>query len=310
MIIDGTFLAIMPPMVNIGGEIITSDVIVPGGVTTFSSPDADLKPLAVQNENLKAGMDALFKVEENISDDAFQPLQQGDMPEGGGNMPAYNMSQMEKNAQLMLGPFLNMVGRYVKQMGRLRIGDIKQYMTLPEVAAIEGSANSDLVYKTFLLPQGKARAKAHKIKFTLDMPDTLTDSEYVKESYKVLREQGGLDAKHKLSKVNPVLFRNLKYLCFVGTDVLQPLSEELEASYNLQTYDRMVAAPPGMFDPQETAKLLLETSPTTKKHADKYLAQQQQGGNTQANPMMMAGVQRQNMPLSPQQPQQQLQPQQ
>lgn len=296
MIIDGTFLAIMPPMVNIGGEIITSDVIVPGGVTTFSSPDADLKPLAVQNENLKAGMDALFKVEQNISEDAFQPLQQGDIPEGGGNMPAYNMSQMEKNAKLMLGPFLDMVGRYVKQMGRLRIGDIKQNLTLPDVAAIEGSANSDLVYKTFLLPQGKARGKAHKVKFTIDMPEDITEGQHLTESFKVLKEEGGMDSKYKLSKVNPVLFRNLKYLCFVGTDVLQPLSEELESSYNLQTYDRMVAAPPGMFDPEETAKLLLETSPTTKKHPDKFL-----GTGQPAQPTMQAQMTagKQQSPLSP-----------
>lgn len=294
MIIDGTYLAIMPPMINVGGEIITSDVIVPGGVTTFSSPDADLRPIAVQNENLKAGMDALFKVEQNISEDAFQPLQQGDMPEGGGNMPAYTMSQMEKNAQLMLGPFLQMTGRYVKQMTRLRIGDIKQYMTIPEVAAIEGSANTDLIYKTFFMPTGKTRGKAHRIEFTIDMPDKeMSDADHLKESYKILSKQGGKDARSKLSRVNPRLFRDLKYLAFVGSDVLQPMSEALEASWNLQTYDRMVAAPPGMYDPQETAKLLLEVSPTTKKHADKYIAKP---GNTQANPAQMLGVQKQNAP--------------
>lgn len=307
MIIDGTYLAIMPPMINIGGEIITSDVIVPGGVTTFSSPDADLKPIAVQNENLKAGMDALFKVEQNITEDAFNPQQQGDMPEGGGNMPAYNMSQLEKNAQLMLGPFLDMVGRYVKQMGRLRIGDIKQYLTLPEVAAIEGSANSDLTYKTFLMPTGKTRSKSHKIKFDLNMPDgPITEKEHLKHSFDVLKEQGGTDAKHNLSKVNPVIFRNLKYMCFVGTDVLKPMSEQLEASWSLQTYDRMVAAPPGMFDPQETAKLLLETSPTTKKHADKYIGQQQQAGQPTMQAQMTAG--KQSSPLSPPTPQPAMQP--
>lgn len=294
MIIDGTYLAIMPPMVNIGGEIITSDVIVPGGVTTFSSPDADLKPLAVQNENLKAGMDALFKVEQNIQEDAFQPLQQGDMPEGGGNMPAYNMSQMEKNAQLMLGPFLDMVGRYVKQMGRLKIGDIKQFMTLPEVAAIEGSANADLVYKTFLMPQGKTRAKSHKIKFDLNLPEgNISKEDHLKLSMDILKEQGGLEAKHKLSKVSPTIFRNLKYMCFVGTDVLKPMSEELEASYNLQIFDRALEAPQ-MFDQQEIAKLLLETSPTTRKHPEKYIAtQQSQGQQGQpVNPMQQAGNQR------------------
>lgn len=272
MIIDGTYLAIMPPMVNIGGEIITSDVIAPGAVTTFSDPNSDLKPLAVQNENLKAGMDALFKVEQNISDDAFQPLMQGDLPEGGGNITADSMARMEKNAKLMLGPFIDMVGRYVKQMGRLRIGDIKQYMTLPEVAAIEGSANQDLVYKTFVLPQGKARANGKKIKFDASLGDEdITHGDHLKMSYDVLKEEGS--KPNSLAKVNPTLFRNLKYLCIVSPDVMQPMSEEIEASWALSMYDKMIEAP-DIFDPQETAKLLLSAAPQTRKHPEKFLAKQ------------------------------------
>lgn len=271
MIIDGTYLAIMPPMVNIGGEIIESDVIVPGGVTTFSSPDADLKPLAVQSENLKAGMDALFKVEQNINDDAFNPIQNGELPEGGGNMPAQNMSTLERNQRILMGPFLDMVGRYVKQAGRLRIGDITQYLTLPEVTAIEGSANADLVYKNFIMPQSKARAKSKRIEFSLDMPDEkITAQEALDMSYQVLSDESEAQS---LSRANPTLLRNLKYLCFVGTDVLQPISEELESQWNLMEYDRMIQAP-GLFDPQETAKLLMEASPTTRKHPEKYIAKQ------------------------------------
>lgn len=300
MIIDGSYLAIMPPMVNVGGEIIESDVIVPGRVTTFSSPDADLKPLAVQSENLKAGFDALQKVETDINEDAFNPIQQGDLPSGGGNMPAYNMSKLEANAKILLGPFLDMVGRYVKQMGRLRIGDIKQHLTLPEVTAIEGSANADLVYKTFVLAGGKGNRKTKKIKFTLDMPtESITKSEHLKHSYKILEEEGGLESKFSLAKVNPVLFRDLKYMCFVGTDVLKPMSEEVEASWSLQTYDRMVQAP-NLYDPEETAKLLLETSPTTRKHVDKYVAKQPQGGQPQ-NPLQQNAVQKSQQVIPTQQ---------
>lgn len=297
MIIDGSYLAIMPPMVNVGGEIIESDVIVPGRVTTFSSPDADLKPLAVQSENLKAGFDALQKVETDINEDAFSPMQQGDMPEGGGNMPAYNMSKLEANAKILMGPFLDTVGRYVKQMGRLRIGDIKQYQTLPEVTEIEGSANADLVYKTFIMAAGKSRKKTKKIQFTLDTPDKpLTKADHLKHSYKLLAEEGGVDAKASLAKVNPVLFRNLKYMCFVGTDVLKPLSEETEAAWDLQTYDRMVQAP-ALYDPEETAKLLLRVSPTTRKHPDQYVAKQQAPAQPQS-PLQQGALQKQQA-LSP-----------
>lgn len=295
MIIDGTYLAIMPPMVNIGGEIIESDVIAPGVVTTFSSPDADLKPIAVQSENLKAGMDALFQVEKNINDDAFNPVQQGDMPENGGNMPAYNMSTLEKNQKILMGPFLDMIARYVKQMGRLRIGDIKQHLTLPELTAIDGSADADLVYKTFILPQGKSRNKSKKIKFSLDMPDESMDKKtLIKHSYKLKQEQGD---SMTLSKVNPILFRDLKYQCHVGTDIIQPISEELESQWNLAIFDKAVQQPL-MFDQQEIAKLLMEASPTTKKHPEKYLAKP---GQQQATSPQMP-QQPQQAPLSPTQP--------
>lgn len=298
MIIDGTYLAIMPPMVNIGGEIITSDVIAPGAVTTFSDPNSDLKPLAVQNENLKAGMDALFKVEQNITDDSFQPLMQGDLPEGGGNITADTMRRMEATAKLMLGPFVQMTGNYVKQMTRLRIGDTKQYMTLPQVTAIEGSANSDLIYKTFVLPQGKTRGKSKKIKFSSDMPDEpMTKGEHLKHSYDVLSEEEGTNVKHSLAKVNPTLFRNLKYMCIVSPGDA-PLSEEIEASWNLSVYDRAITAPPGMYDPQEVAKLLLTASPTTRKHSDKYLAKPGQQGQSQ-DPMQAQQVQQQTQQQNP-----------
>lgn len=297
MIIDGSYLAIMPPMVNVGGEIIESDVIVPGRVTTFSSPDADLRPLAVQTENLKAGFEALQKVETDINEDAFSPMQQGDMPEGGGNMPAYNMSKLEANAKILMGPFLDMVGRYVKQMGRLKIGDIKQHLTLPELTEIEGSANADLIYKTFILAQGKSRKKTKKIKFILDTPDQpLSKAEQLKHSYALLAEEGGVDGKASIAKANPVLFRALKYMCYVGTDVLKPMSEEVEAAWNLQTYDRMVQAPQ-LYDPEETAKLLLEVSPTTRRHPDKYIAKQQANAQAQ-NPLQQNALQK-SQALSP-----------
>lgn len=293
MIIDGTFLAIMPPMVNIGGEIIESDVIAPGVVTTFSSPDADLKPIAVQSDNLKAGMDALFQVEKNINDDAFNPIQQGDMPDNGGNMPAYNMSTLERNQRILMGPFLEMIGRYVKQMGRLRIGDIKQNITLPELTTIEGSADADLVYKSFILPQGKSRNKSKKIKFSLDMPDEEMDqATYLKHSYDLKKEEGD---HMTLMKVNPILFRNLKYQCYVGTDVLQPMSEELESQWNLAIFDKAIQQPQ-MFDQQEIAKLLMEASPTTKKHPEKYLAKAQPPQPMQPN------QQNPQNPISPVQP--------
>lgn len=267
MIIDGSYLALFPPMVNIGGETIESDVIVPGAVTTLSSPDADLRALLVANENLKAGYDALFKVEENITEDAFAKLIDGESQ--SKSETAYAKSIDEKNAKLLLGPFVQMVGRYVKQMGRLKVGDIKQYMTLPQVMAIEGSAEASMVYKTFLMPSGRGRNNSRRIKFSSDLLEgNITHQQHLDQSYDILEEEKG--SKQSLYKVNPILFRNLKYMIIVTPDVVAPMSEELEQAYALEEYDRMVQAP-NIFDPEATGKLMLEAYSKTRKHPDDYL---------------------------------------
>jgi len=293
MIIDGTYLSIMPPMVAIGGETIGSDVIVPGMVTTFSDPNSDLKPLQVQSQNLKAGFDALLKVEQNISESSESgPTQSGQ--DNPGNQTAYEIQQMEANAATMLGLFVQMVGRYVKQMGRLRIGDIKQHLTMAQVMAIEGSSNGELAYRTFVLPSSKASNKGKRIKFTLDVPEEEIDnSEALNNSYAILDEEGGSESTQRLAKVNPRLFRNLKYMCVVTPDVIIPMSEQLESMYNLEEYDRMVAQPT-IFDPEETGRLLLDSYSKTKKHPEKYLAKApipgqmpQQMNSQQSNPQKM-----------------------
>ena len=86
----------------------------------------------------------------------------------------------------------------------------------------------------------------------------------------------------ELARVNPTLFRELQFKVVVSPDVMNPRSEDLERAYGLEEYDRMVAAPPGMFDPEETAKLLLTSSPKTRNNPDKYLAKQ-----PSMDPMMM-----------------------
>lgn len=76
MVIDGTYLSIFKPMVNVGGEIIASDVIVPGAVTTLSSPDADLRAINVGSD-LRSGLETLSVVEKSINESSQEPLQQG-----------------------------------------------------------------------------------------------------------------------------------------------------------------------------------------------------------------------------------------
>lgn len=284
MIIDASYLALFPPTVAVGVETIGSDVLIPGITTTLSSPDATITPLLTANQNLQAGYEALLKVEKNIVEASID-TQEAAKPESTNSSPtAYQISKSEQHAKILLGSFLHMVGRYVKQMGRLRIGDIKQYLTLPELVAIEGSSQTDLIYKTFHMGEGRGRTKGRKIQFDLNLPEgEITRQQYLDLSYETLEKQGGKDASSKLYRVNPNLFRNLVYTVIVAPDVIAPLSDEYEAQLGLEQYDRMIQQP-DVFDPEQTGRILLETYKLTKKDPDKYLNKGQQAGPMQVRP--------------------------
>lgn len=267
MVIDGTYLSIFKPMVNVGGEIIASDVIVPGAVTTLSDPNADLRAINVGSD-LKSGLETLSVVEKSINESSQEPLQQGQ--DQGSGTTAYEISRLEANANTVLGLFLQMIAKHVKDFGKLRLGDILQYLTVPEVMQIEDDA--ELVYKTFFV-NGKGGEKNQKIEFDKELPDEMEVEDQLNLSYDLLQNEKEKDME--IYKVNPSLFRDLKYKITISPDVMNPRSEDLERAYGLEEFDRMVVAPPGMFDPEETAKLLLTSSPKTRKDPDKYLAKQQ-----------------------------------
>lgn len=288
MVIDGTYLSIMPPMVNIGGEVIASDVIIPGAVTTLSDPSSDLKPFSIgQNyQGLIAGMNALNKVEDSLNDSSITPIEQGQTQPGSST--AYEIQQIEQNSATILGLFVKMISEHVRAFGKLRLGDILQYLTIPEVQAIEGKADGELIYKTFYLYNKGEGSKTRKIKFDKNMPDgKISKKKKLDMSFDILGEQGGLDSKTELYKVNPALIRNLKYMVTVNADVLNPMSDELELAFALEEYDRMIANP--AIDPQETARFLLTSYQKTKKDPDKYLLKQGQQPQGQPQPGTLPG---------------------
>lgn len=268
MVIDGTYLAIFKPMVNVGGEIIASDVIVPGAVTTLSDPNADLRAINVGSD-LKAGLETLSVVEQSINESSQEPLQQG-QDETASGTTAYEISRLEANANTVLGLFLQMISKHVKDFGKLRLGDILQYLTVPEVLKI--TDDPELVYKTFFV-NGKGAGKNKKIELDKEMPDEMSDDQHMQASYDLLQRE--MDKDMEISRVNPSLFRELKYKVTISPDVLNPRSDELMRAFDLEAFDRIIAtAQLGIFDMQEAGKLLLGSNPTTKGDIDKYLAKQ------------------------------------
>lgn len=273
MIVDGTYLNIFQPMTNTGSETIGSDVIIPGKVTTLSDPNSKLTPIAVAG-NIKAGMDTLMKVEESISDSSESPIQEGQ--QATGDTTAYEISRLEQNAATVLGLFIKMIAQYVKQYGRLRIGDIIQHLTIVDVDKITDDA--ELVYKTFLV-NGKGRFNKKKIQFTNDIPDEpQTSKQSLDNSYNVLKEERAMGME--IYKANPTLFRELCYKVVVSPDVLHPRSDDLERAMKLELYDRAIANP--IADQEAVFKDFLIGAYKDIKKPEDYISKQPQ--QPQANP--------------------------
>lgn len=270
MIIDGTYLNLMPPMVNVGGEMIGSEVIVPGAVTTLSDPQADLRAISLST-NLRAGMDTMFKVDESINQSSEDPLQSGQP--NPGTQTAYEISRLEQNAATVLGLFIKMISDHVRSFGKLRLGDILQYLTIADVDQTTDSP--ELVYKTFFMGEksGKGKTKNRRIVFDTSLSsEPQTEEDVLRESYKTLKEQEANN--EELYRVNPELFRDLKFKISVTPDVMNPMSEDLERAYALETFDRAIQLPNTNHD-ELTRVLLLGTSPATKKNPDKFMMKQE-----------------------------------
>lgn len=293
MIIDGTYLNIFPAMVSTGGETIGSDVIIPGAVTTLTDTNADLR--AIQNttsKGLEVGMQTLMKVDESINESSSDSIQSGQPSEG--TQTAYEISRLEQNAATVLGLFIKMISSYVKDYGKLAIGDILQYLTIVDADKI--TDKPELVYKTFLLPDKQTQGKHKKIEFSADMSDEpMSGEDKLKASYGVLKDQGGKDSSVTLSKANPTIFRDLSFMTSVDPDVLNPRSDDLERAYDLETFDRMIGLPQ-TFDPEEVGKFLLSTNPRTKKDPDKFINKALLNGQ---DPLAMATMQAQGQAPQP-----------
>ena len=240
MIIDGGFMALMPPQALYGSEEIDSSVMIPGMITSFRDKDTRLESIAPRVD-LRAGLETISAVERSMSESGGDPSRAGN--EQGGDRTAREVLLLEKNAQIALGLFGKMVRFLVEDLGDLMIGDILQHMTVGQM----GEITDAMKFKTFLLPEKNigGRNVTKKIQFMnpADYPDTETEEERESASFEVLKQEGGLDGSKKIYMVNPEIFRERKYKTRIKADDFNPPSKALEKALNLELFDRAIALP-------------------------------------------------------------------
>ena len=274
MIIDGTFLQIMPPAVVMGDEEIDSSVIAPGMITTLTE-ESKFQTIDTNN-NLNAGLTVLSKVEASLSESSTDPRQSGQR-DGTTPPTAFEVARLEANAKTVLGLFGKMISKFVEDFGNLRLSTILQHMTVADGVETLGDTNR-LAFRTFLLPVGEGEAgKSKKIVFDETTPTSKEDRR--SQGLRLLEEE---DRKQmEIVRVNPDLFRRRKYLFKVKADFMPEQSDAVKKALSLEAYDRLIQNP--IVDPKAvTADFLIDSY--RPGEAEKYLRKVQPQAEQQAKP--------------------------
>ncbi len=275
MMIDGTYLQIMPPAVVFGDEVVNAQVIVPGMVTTISDPNPQAAFQTINtNNNLQSAFSMIEKVEASISESTTDALLQGQA--AGSPQTAFEISRLEENSKVMLGLFAKMIGFLVKDLGELIISDILQFATVGEVMETSNESNR-MKFASFLLPEKTidGKTKTRKIDFDMELPDEMTEDEEMGMSLDVYKEEQKYSDDTQIMKVNPSLFRKLKFRVVVKPEAVTPKSDLLKKAMNLELYGLAIANP---LSNQEsiTRDALFGSFDLTKDDPEKYMKKEEE----------------------------------
>lgn len=259
MMIDGQYMALFPPLQNIGGEAISSNVAVPGTTVNLTNKDSVVKPIFPQI-NINGALQTVQAVEQSISQTSESPIVG---QSSGPNQTAEEIRTRRQQLETVLGLFIRMLMDFVEQYGKLRISDVVQFMTVGQMADIAGDK---LVYQSYILPAMKGTRRTPKqLSFDGAMPDEMSELEAMMASAEVAKNKDV-----EVWKINPRAFSKLMFETYITKDRIMPLSETEERGYILEEYDRLIANP--MADQEAALKLLLEAYPKTHKNVDDYIS--------------------------------------
>lgn len=260
MVLDGTFLSLMPPMASYGHEDATASVFVPGTVNNFRDPNGRIDSLAPKSD-IRGGLEAIGLVERSMSESSQDATQAGNAQ--GGERTAREILVLQQNAKIALGLFGKQIAALVEDFGKLRLAEIVQHLTVGQVESLSTGEAVGVTYRSFSMPDRveKGARVNRRVVFTdqmLGSDEGKVDMDDM--SFRLLDQEGGMDSSERVYYVNPEAFRKMKYRVIVGADELEPRSKALEKALRLEAFDRGIQIAQPWFDQQEfTREFLLET---------------------------------------------------
>jgi len=265
MVMDGTFLRLFPPLFGVGTGKVDSNVIFPGSFTA-TSPNASVTPL--QFGDLNSAYNALIKIEQSLDESSQSKTMEGQITQE--KKTAYEVARAETNARIQLSIFGIMIAQFIDDVGDLMADDIIKHQTVPVMEELLGGEIKEK-YRTYLVPNQmeEGRTIAKQVKFKPEMMGKMmTEKQRKKEGYRLLKEEGGLEAEKKIYEVNPDYFQGLKFKTQIDPAELTPKNDALDKAVKLEAYQLMMANP--YTDKKAvTRDYLIE--PLAKGESDKYM---------------------------------------
>ena len=263
MVLDGTFLSIMPPVNVFGSEEQGASVVYPGA-TNYFGKEAKAEVMNV-GQNINAGLNTLNLVERSMSQSSQDDTRIG--ISARGNQTAFEISRMEQNAAVQLGLFGKMIGFLVRDIAELMIDNIVQHLTIGQVNELI-TGDVQMKYNTFLIKAKSEDGKKLKkrIEFT---EEVMGEYDKNKKEMDLLKKEGD---NERILLVNPYEFARLRYVLSVNANATLTKSPFNQKVLNLEAYDRMITNP--MVDQQAvTRDFLVETF--AEGETEKYMAKEQ-----------------------------------
>lgn len=276
-ILDKTFLNLFPPILAKGGEMVNSDIIVPGKVTPIDSEAEYIVPQGIAT-GVGNELGVLSLIETSMDGSSIDRSQMGQL--ASGERSATQINAAAQGTERILGLFANMVGFLVEDWARLRIQNIIQFWARKEryLMTSEGKKTFTGIFeRDGVAMGGEIGSRIVEFRPTEQFPDAMA----IREEEEKLSFLSG--KKVRKIYIDPKVIRDYNIDIYVRANQNERMTPLLERAMQMEFYNIFKD------DPDIDQKALKqETILAWKKDPSKIMAREQaqpeqpqmeQGGN-------------------------------
>lgn len=225
-------LETLMPIAISGVDKVDTQIIFPGSVAAFQSPETRVQPL-LPPSNQSTIFNAIGKVEESLTESTISDTKMGVLPEA--SQKAFTVARTEQAAKTLLKGAMTNFALGITEYWPLMADIALQHLTIPEIDEITGNTS----YRKFVLSDQIVEGKKVSKKIIFDetlIGRKMTDEELENKNLELLAETGFPKNTEHIYVLNPHLFSKMKYLVRYDPDLMSEKNEDFERAVSESTY--------------------------------------------------------------------------